>query len=715
MTQDPSDTSTPQAGPRPGIVLAGLVLVLAGVAAYHNSLGTPFVFDDRVAIVENRSIRDLGALGNVFWPPRTGGPETGRPMLNLSFALNYAAGGLDPVGYHLANLLIHILAALTLLGVCRRTFLLPALRARWGGAALPVAFAAALLWELHPLLTDAVTYTSSRSESLMGLCYLLTLYAVIRGAGSPRPGVWYAGAALACAAGMGTKEVMVSAPVMVLLYDRALLAGSFRAALRQRRGLYAALAAGWLVLALSLASAGTQHGGAAGFGLGMTWWRYGLTQCVFVVRYLRLCVWPAPLILDYGWPLVHNLWRILPCAAALGLLLAATVWALRTRKPLGLLGAWFFLILAPSSSVLPLVWQTAAERRMYLPLAAVIVGAVVGACRLWESLAPPEAPAPPEPPPPEAAEPPESAGGSWRRWRVPAVVLLGLALLLGVLTVRRNSVYASGLSIWEDTVAKVPDNPRARYTLGTVRAAEGDDPGAIEAYRAALRFEPNYVEAHHNLANALARTGQTAEAEDQYRQALRLNPHLAATHDKLGQLLAQQGRLAEAIKQFAAALAEEPQLAQAHFDLGQALWCLGRQSEALGQFERALTLAPQTAGYYQFAARLLATTDADHGGNPARALEYARQACTLTGGADPWCLDTLAAAEAAAGQYDRAVATAAQAVHAAEGLHQPALAAEIRTRKDLYRTGRPFCEVLPTTQPAATRPADRGPAPSADQ
>jgi hypothetical protein len=256
--------------------LAVLVLVLAGVAAYANSLWGPFIFDDRVAIQENSSIRDLGALGRVLGPLQPGVPQANRPVLNLTFALNYALGGLNVVGYHATNLLIHILAAVTLFGVCRRTFLQPALRPRWGTLALPLAFMAALLWELHPLQTEAVTYITQRSESLMGLLYLFTLYAAIRAAGAARSSGWSLAAVGACAAGMATKEVMVSAPIMVLLYDRALLAGSFRGALRRRWGLYAGLAATWLVLALILWAAKGRNGVAAGFGLGMNGWEYGL-------------------------------------------------------------------------------------------------------------------------------------------------------------------------------------------------------------------------------------------------------------------------------------------------------------------------------------------------------------------------------------------------------------------------------------------------------
>ena len=166
------------------------------------------------------------------------------------------------------NLAIHLLAALALFGIVRRTLELPAVARRFGErGATPVAFCIALLWVVHPLLTEAVTYLSQRAESLMGLFFLLTLYCFLRAAVSQRPGAWRVGAVAACALGMGCKQVMAAAPLVALLYDRCFLAGSFREALRRRRGLYLALAATWLLLAVSVRIAFSPHPWSAGFAL----------------------------------------------------------------------------------------------------------------------------------------------------------------------------------------------------------------------------------------------------------------------------------------------------------------------------------------------------------------------------------------------------------------------------------------------------------------
>ena len=177
------------------IRIGAVLLSLAALAAWSNSFHGAFVLDDIPTIVANPSIRRLGALGTVLSPPKIGSPVTGRPLVNLTLALNYAASGTQVWSYHALNLLIHLLAGLTLFGVVRRTLEqpIPCGRSLLAGDSsrassfqqsntLPIAFAVALLWTVHPLQTEAVTYIVQRAESLAALFYLLTLYCTIRGA-----------------------------------------------------------------------------------------------------------------------------------------------------------------------------------------------------------------------------------------------------------------------------------------------------------------------------------------------------------------------------------------------------------------------------------------------------------------------------------------------------------------------------------------------------
>ena len=533
-----------------------LLVVAAGLLAYQNSFTGPFIFDDLRLIPENPAIRHL-------WPVWTIVGHTSRPVVHLSLAVNYALGGLSPWGYHLFNLAIHILAALTLYGVVRRTCLLAKSPPTWREAASWLAVGIAVIWVVHPLQTESVTYIIQRGESLMGLFYLLTLYCVIRSHGSSRRIWWETGGVVSCALAMGCKPVAASAPVMVLLYERAFMAGSWRELLQRRWKMYAGLAATWLLLLLLLANGPGEWKESAGFGYRkITPIQYALTQPAVIVHYLRLTFWPRPLCLDYNWPAAQTAAEVWPGLIAIGALLVVTVWAWRRRPALGFPAAWFFIILAPTSSFIPIA-DLAFEHRMYLPLAAVVVLGVMGVYDLVGR-------------------------------RTVAVVAV-LAVGLGVLTVQRNQDYRSEIAIWGDTVAKRPENPRAQYNLGCMLRQEGRMQEAMEHWEEALRLKPDYADAHYNLGFALSKAGRFEEAIGHYEQTLRLTPDAGDAHCNLGDALVQLGKVQEAIGHYEQALQIKPDYAEAHNSLGLALAQTGKLQEAMGHWESALRLKPDFA------------------------------------------------------------------------------------------------------------------------
>src|SRR4051812_1173027 len=195
---------------RPAPWFAALLIVGAALLAYANTFSVPFIFDDHEAIVTNPTIRHLGTA---WFPPAGSSSAAGRPVANFTFALNYALGDTRVAGYHAINLLIHLAAGLALFGLVRRTLKLPAVAARWAPDADAIALVTALLWTAHPLLTEAVTYIAPRTESLVGLWYLLMFYCLVRAA-TAESRVWLAGGFLACLLGMLTKEVMAAAPLL---------------------------------------------------------------------------------------------------------------------------------------------------------------------------------------------------------------------------------------------------------------------------------------------------------------------------------------------------------------------------------------------------------------------------------------------------------------------------------------------------------------------
>jgi Flp pilus assembly protein TadD len=560
-----------------------VLIIAVGVWAYHDSFQGPFIFDDVPSILDNPHIRHLWPLREAMSAPldRT---VTGRPVVCLTLALNYALGGLNVWGYHAFNLTVHLLAALVLFGILRRTFEGAKLRDRFGTAAVWLAAAIALIWEVHPLQTESVTYIVQRTESLMGLFLLLTLYCTLRGSQSSRPSAWYLAAVVSCALGMGSKEVMVGAPLIVLLYDRVFLAASFRQLWQRRIGLYVGLAATWVILGVLVART-IHHHSMTGFGFqSLTPWAYLRTEAGVIVYYLRLCFWPRPLVIDYfDWPIASSLKDGLASGVVVVGLLGATVWAFRRQAWLGFLGAWFFLILGPTSSILPSAGEVAAERRMYLPLAAVVTMAAVGAFALGKGL-----------------------------WNKQQGVVLGcvaggsVVVLFTFLTIQRNQDYKSALTIWRDTVEKRPNNPRAHNNLGNALLRTGTIGEAIAHYEQALRLKPDYAEAHNALGFALAQTGRIEDAIAHFEQALRIKPDDANAHSNLGTALGQTGRMPEAMEHLEQALRLKPGSADAHYNLGVALEQAGRVQEAIGHYKQAVRIKPDFTQAQNALARLQA-------------------------------------------------------------------------------------------------------------
>ena len=611
------------------------ILVVVGFAIYWNSTTAPFAFDDDHAIVVNEQIRHLSTS---LAPTEQGSPLGGRPLVSLTFAINYALGGLNVRGYRLVNISIHILNALLLFAIAART--LQGAGQTFQGAARTfqvrdLAFAAALIWMVHPLVTEPVDYISQRTELMMATFFLGTLYFAQRARGGSertRPTVagrrksdgtrpplpkdssaWLGSSVACCALGMACKETMVVAPVVVLLYDRTFTFGSFRQALRRRGWYYAALCATWLVLVALLWS--SPRGDSAGFaGASVSPWTYLLNQSEMIVRYLRLAFWPRGLVLDYGEPLRVTFADVAPYAIAVATLLAATIIALVRNPPLGFLGAWFFLTLAPTSSILPISTEVGAERRMYLPLMAV---AVLVIC--------------------SAARPFKVREGRLADLKGPPRVWWASCLLIGGLlswgTIERNSEYLSGLTLWQTVLDRWPPHARAHRNLAAelklanrpdeeivhLRAAVKDLPGirnvlglellalgrnaeAADELRTYVRDYPRDADAWANLGNAFSALGRNDEALHAFQRAIAIDPNNGLSQRNLALQFLQQNDFDNAVSHAREAARLTPNDPAAHNLLGLALIGQQKIDEAIAEFRASLALQPgnnDAAGYLE--------------------------------------------------------------------------------------------------------------------
>jgi len=612
--------------PRWQPILAITILIAATIAVYANSFHGVFLFDDEAHILNNESIRAL-------WPPARFLP-TRRPILDFTLALNYAIHDFDVWGYHLINLVVHILAGLTLFGLVRRCLQLPRSGPFSPNHAVWLTGAVALLWLIHPLNTQSVTYIVQRGEALMGLFYLLALYCVIRCATSSRSWQWAVVAIISCALGMGSKAVMVTAPIAAFFFDRCLLTGSFRETLRRRWWLHLGLASTWCVLwslgiVAGIFKTAPNPEAHVGFAhTAVTPIEYLQTQPGVLLHYLKLSLWPVGQCLDYLWPVARSSAAILVPSALFLTLLALTIWALIRRPPIGFVAAMFFLVLLPTSSLIP-IKDLAFEHRMYLPLASVILLVVIGVNHVaafflkkgqWltspssqrrDSPSSHQLTSPGSSPPISnlKSEIPHARDTSPRSDPIPnrasalhrtvatacflGVFVAAVPLALG--TIRRNRAYHSAEAMWRDVAAKAPHNYRAYLGIGAELQKKGELTGAIEMYRRALSIKREYSDGWFDLGTALEASGDLDNAIAAYREAIRLTPKRVAAYEAAGKLLARGQRFSDAADLYDAAISKVPGNASLLINRANALFDAGRFQDAASAYDDVLKIEPRNA------------------------------------------------------------------------------------------------------------------------
>lgn len=606
----------------PAALLIGL-----GLVAFANGIGGQFVLDDAQSLIDDPQMYQV-------WPS---GPirDVNRWFGVWTLQGSYWLGGRDPRPYHVANIAIHLAAGLTLFGLVRRTLQLPGTTPWIASAADSIALAAAAIWLVHPLQTQSVTYIVQRYESLMGLCFLLVLYCTLRGAQAARGWPWYVAAAIAAWLGAGTKEVMVAALPVLLLFDRCFLTGSWRDVLRRRWALHlaVALSAAWIVFAdrTTFVAGGENHN--AGFSyLGVSPWEYLRSQPAILLHYLRLTFWPDVLVLDHGWQVEQAAWRVYGLGAVIVMLLAGSLIALWRWPRLGFLGLSFFLILAPTSSIMPIA-DLAFEHRMYLPLAPIIVLVVLNAAWLLHRV-------------PLSNRHRQLLGG------VALVAVLGL---LTARTIARNVDYCHPERLWTKNIAATPHHGRP-YRL---------------------------------LALHLRQAGKTDEAKTALQQSLQLEPNDYKTWVEYGGLCFQERDYDRALELYRQAISVEPRCGPAYGNIGRIELIRGNYAAALAASQAATRADPHDTIFRKQVAWLLATVpDAAlrDGAASLRLIDSIRQNPRQV---DIQWHEVRAAALAECGRFDEAIVTANRAVRSAESIHSQRLT-ELKSQLAGYQAGRPW-------------------------
>lgn len=584
-------------------------LAAVAVALYANAMHSAFVFDDHFCVLP--PLNDSHAL----WPPWEsfyGYPFSNcfdRPVTSYTHALSYALSGKESWGFHVVSLIVLILAGWTLFGLTRAILRLPALREKYGAAAEGIAFSVALLWVVHPIGTVCTVYITQRAQTLMALFFMFTLYASLRGIESARKWPWYLAAVVSCLLGMGSKQDMAAAPLAVLLLDSVLIAGSVQAALRARFGLYAGLASTWMVLGYLVVYGGLAADVEYMSRFLYSRWEFARTQFGNIFMYIQIAIWPAGTSFQHFRPVASGIWGVwVPAAGILSLGLLA-LWGTWKRHWWGVLGVWCFLVMGPSSSIMT-TGEIADERRFYLPLAFLLIGAVSGVWSLVE------------------------------RWRLQrqgslfalraafALTVTVLALAYASVTYRRNSLFDHEVKLWRSVVAAYPNHPFPHFHLGAVLERDGRRQEALVCFRTALAINPDHMPTHMILGTVLQQEGRVEEAwshleqvlasptvrkspslslrcsasllalgraeeaEEHARIGIEMNPRIAELWSNRGLACLMLSRLDEAAEHLERAVRLSPNLAEAHGQLGRVRARQGRLEEALSHFDDALRLRP---------------------------------------------------------------------------------------------------------------------------
>jgi len=555
-------------------IAAPWLIVALGVLAYSNSFTCSFQFDDFHYIVDNRSLHDIGAIGDIwnFLDRRFIG--------NLTFALNYSLHGADVVGYHVVNLLVHIGAALFVRWLALLIFSTPVMRNRAISRRKEIlSLACGLIFAVHPLQTQAVTYIVQRLASLAAFFYIgsVCLYIKARLTRSRKQILFFSGSAVLGLLGLLTKEIVFTLPFALILCEIYFFSNGLKpflgSLLAKKRLVFLLPSIVFLLILpammsfrlhqITMATESDRYHDPE-----LTAGTYLMTQFRVVVEYIRLLFVPVGQNVDHDLPAATGFFepRIFVSFLILASIIAAAVLLFRRFRIISFGIMWFFLTLSVESSIKPL-HNVMFEHRLYLPMAGFVLVFTALVHHLLMK----------------------------RNSTAAAGVLLAVIAAFSVLTVRRNFVWRSEITLWRDAVRKSPEKHRPYNNLGSAYIRKGNFSEAEPLFRKTLALNPSYPNAYYNLGSIAMKEGRKKEAEAFFWRAIQLNSGYFSAHYDLGLILIEKGDFGRAIDCFRAALAIMPGEPTAMTNLGNALFETGDIGEAKNLYRQALELEPELA------------------------------------------------------------------------------------------------------------------------
>jgi tetratricopeptide (TPR) repeat protein len=664
----PEPNTTP-AGSKPrggGLRTDGLLsLALAGITAlvFWNVSLCEFVnYDDLDYVTNNRHVSTGLNRENVLWALTATHASNWHPLTWLSLQVDATLFGLNPRAFHLTSLVLHISNTLLLYGVFRWMTGAP-----WRSAAVAGFFA------LHPLHVESVAWVAERKDVLSTLFWLLTMGAYFWY--TKRPGITrYLLVVVFFGLGLGAKPMVVTLPCVLLLIDywplnrlkigRGTLVGSAGGAVPVSRLLAEKVPLLLMSAASCVMTIVAQQKAMAALSHVSFKFRF-LNALAVYLGYLQQTICPRDLCVVYLHPGdTLPLWKGISAAAVLLAITLGVVVLARRAAYLPVGWFWFLGTLVPVIGLVQVGEQAMADRYTYVPLIGVFISLAWGLPDLATTV------------------------GFRPQMLVPLVSVLLVAC--GVASHRQVFHWGTSKELWEQALRVDPRNGTAHNNLGASLLDRDDTEGALEHFEITLRLRPGYAKANSNLGLAYMNLGRFAEAAPPLLQAIETEPRIAAAHANLGRLCYFQGRLDESVAALRKAVELQPDRAKFHFDLACVLHAQGDAERSREQYREGVRLDPNWPALANESARLRATSRENRLRRGWEAVLLAQEACQATPEAPAHYLDTLAAAWAEQGSFDKAAATARKAEAAALGHDELKLAEQIRERLRLYERGVPY-------------------------
>jgi len=550
------------------LIAAGLLLVLT-FAAYSNTFHSDFHFDDSHHIVKNQHIRDMGNIPRFFTDTSMATYYTDqksgyRPMTYVTFAVDYALSGYETWSYHLTNMLLHLISAFMVYLIAGAV-----LRVSGRDDPLPLALTAAMLFALHPIETSAVTYISGRAVLLAGMSYLAAFYFFVRsrtgrGGAGVGPYVWTAISVLFYFAGLLSKEMAVSLPVMCIAYDIIFTArgnGSRSIKTWLCYPLYGGALAAYLLIRRAVAGFVASPEQPISVG------DYLMSEAKAALLYLRLLILPINQNADYDLPVTVSPDIIVALSLIFILCVLYVLYRIGRKNPAAaFFGLWFFVTLAPESSFIP-ISDIAVEYRLYLPSVGFVLFAAITVDGLLID-----------------------------RKTVRKALVAFLLVMLFILTSSRNTVWATERTLWADVVKKSPYSARAHSNLGAALVNEKRYDEGISELTKTLEIDSFFGQVYavyNSLGICYLETGRYDMALDEFERAVRIYPGFVEAYANMGMVHFKQGRYEEAVDAFRTAEKLNPGYSRVHLMAGKSYRKLGRLVEAAGEMEVAAQGAPR--------------------------------------------------------------------------------------------------------------------------